>query len=154
MQKEVIIGIVITIVLLLLVIIWAIFGRKEKFITPDQEYQKELVNTLLKYLKYEQMSPQYRASHQDPANQAYQNAIKMYNLSIDPRNIHQSFGHPATYLRAAKYWLTKSRMNPTQLNDAFATIYKIDKDANYKPSTYRNEILYQFLSSDPYFELF
>jgi hypothetical protein len=33
MQKEVIIGIVITIVLLLLVIIWAIFVRKEKFKT-------------------------------------------------------------------------------------------------------------------------
>ena len=31
MQKEVIIGIVITIVLLLLVIIWAIFVRKEKY---------------------------------------------------------------------------------------------------------------------------
>jgi hypothetical protein len=31
MQKEIIIGMVITIVLLLLVIIWAIFVRKEKF---------------------------------------------------------------------------------------------------------------------------
>ena len=34
MQKEVIIGIVITIVLLLLVIIWAIFVRNEKYTRP------------------------------------------------------------------------------------------------------------------------
>ena len=35
MQKEVIIGIVITIVLLLLVIIWAIFVRNEKYTRPN-----------------------------------------------------------------------------------------------------------------------
>ena len=37
MQKEVIIGMVITIVLLLLVIIWAIFVHKEKYRVTDEE---------------------------------------------------------------------------------------------------------------------
>ena len=42
MQKEVIIGMVITIVLLLLVIIWAIFVRKEKYKLTDAEMDMEM----------------------------------------------------------------------------------------------------------------
>jgi hypothetical protein len=56
MQKEVIIGMVITIVLLLLVIIWAIFVRKEKYELTDPEMDKIVKEynsyTLEEYLKH------------------------------------------------------------------------------------------------------
>jgi hypothetical protein len=44
MQKEIIIGMVITIVLLLLVIIWAIFVRKEKYNESCRKIMQEHTN--------------------------------------------------------------------------------------------------------------